>query len=312
VNPPEPEAWVAPDTQPEAPPVPAAAAPAVHRRRGAGAGAGRPEVPVALRPLGAAEKLDAALRILKLAPATVLTLTAVAVVPVELLATAVLRLDDDPLPRAVFGAPIASAFTDDTGAGAAVPLVFFVLDALALAWVAAGLSQLVTGWHVGRRDDAATLLRRGVQRLPALLLAVVLVHLAEGVGLVALVVGALVPMAWFALVAPVIGAERLGAVAAMGRSFSLTKRAFVTVLATGILVAAVAAALRIALAGLGALALASSFPGDWVLVTAIGIAVRLVLEPLVAGTAVLLYLDLRVRHEGLDIELAAIERLDRA
>ena len=300
--------WVAPDAQAEPPPRPAAAPVGPARR----VGAGRPEVPVPLRPLGVGERLDGALRILKLAPSTVLTLTAVAVVPVELLSSALLRLGDDPIARATFGAPMTSLVTDDTGAGAAGPLIFFLLDALALLWVTAGLSQLVTGWHVGRRDDTATLLRSGVQRLPALVGAVLLVHLAEGVGLVALLVGALVPMTWFALTAPVIGAEQVGAVKAMGRSFSLAKRAFLSVLGTCVLVGIVATGLRVALAGLGALAIESSVPGEWVLLTAIGIVVRLVVEPLVAGTAVLLYLDLRVRHEGLDIELAAIDRIDRA
>jgi hypothetical protein len=300
--------WVAPDVPAEPaarPPLPSASG----RRT-----PGRPEVrvPAPLRPLGVAERLDGALRILKLAPSTVLTLTAVAVVPVELLTSALLRLDDDPVVRALFGAPIASAVTDDTGAGAAGPILFFLLDAIALAWIAAGLSQLVTGWHVGRQDDVATLLRRGVQRLPALLVVVVLVHLAEAAGSILLGIGALVPMTWFALAAPVLGAEPVGARRALGRSFSLGRRAFASVLGTCVLVGLVATGLRLALAGLGATVIESAVPGDRVLLTAIGIAVRLVVDPLVAGTAVLLYLDLRVRHEGLDIELAASRRVDRA
>jgi hypothetical protein len=269
-------------------------------------------VPAPLRPLAVAERIDGALRILKLAPATVLTLTAVAVVPVELLTSALLRLGDDPVARALFGAPTASIVTDDTGGGALGPVLFFLLDALALAWVASGLSQLVTGWHVGREDDARTLLRAGLQRLPTLLGVVLLVHLAEAVGMVALLVGGLVPMTWFALAAPIVGAERLGIRKALGRSFALGRRAFGSVLGTCVLVALVATGLRIALAGLGAAFIEATIPGDWVLLTAIGIAVRLVIDPLVAGTAVLLYLDLRVRHEGLDIELAAIDRIDRA
>lgn len=302
--------WVAPDSPSEAPPRPAAPAATGARRRG-----GDREVvpvPVPLRPLGAAERLDGALRILKLAPATVLALTAVAVVPVELLTSALLPLDDDPIARAVFGAPTTSLVTDDTGASPLLPLVFLLLDAVVLAWVAAGLSQLVTGWHVGRRDDTATVLRGALQRLPALLGAVVLVHLAEGLGLAVFALGALVPMTWFALAAPVVGAEQLGPWKALGRSFSLSKRAFSSVLGTCLLVAVVSVGLRVALAGIGALTVAEAVPGEWVLLTAIGIAVRLVVEPLVAGTAVLLYLDLRVRHEGLDIELAAIDRVDRA
>lgn len=302
--------WVAPDSPAEPP----AAVPIepVAGRRPRRPGDDRPEVPVPLRPLSVAERLDGALRVLKLAPATVCALTATAVVPIEVVAALVLRDGDVPLVRALFGATIA-ALTDDSGStGLIGPLLFILLDAVALAFVAAGLAQLVTGWHVGRRDDTATVLAGAARHLPALVGAVVLVKLAEAVGGLGLGVLALLPMTWFALAAPVVGAEQRGPLQALRRSFTLTKGAWGSVFITCVLAGSVAFVLRLSLSVLAGGYVDAGLPGAWLAVTLMGVGVRLVIDPLVAGAAVLTYLDLRVRHEGLDIELASIDRLRRA
>jgi len=43
----------------------------------------------------------------------------------------------------------------------------------------------------------------------------------------------------------------------------------------------------------------------WLLTAAAGVLTSLITMPVVAGTTVLIYLDLRVRTEGLDLELEA-------
>lgn len=302
--------WAAPDTPAEAPPAGGPGLAPTPRRRTATAG--RPEVPVPLRPLSSAERLDGALRILKLAPATVSALVLVAVVPVELLAALLVRDEDASLVRVLFGATIATLTDDGSGAGATGPLLFVVLDAVVLAWVAVGLAGLVTGWHVGRRDATGEVLRAAATRLPAIVGAVLLVKAAEAVGIVVLVVGALLPMTWFAVAAPVLGAEQAGPVTALRRSFRLTRRHLGSVFGTCALSAGVALVLRASLSTLGGFYVDAGLPGEWVTVTVLGIAVRVVVDTLVAGAAVLTYLDLRVRREGLDIELAATDRLRRA
>jgi hypothetical protein len=50
----------------------------------------------------------------------------------------------------------------------------------------------------------------------------------------------------------------------------------------------------------------------WVLPGVVGILAELVTLPVVAATTVLIYLDLRVRTEGLDLELRAGEALPAA
>ena len=81
---------------------------------------------------------------------------------------------------------------------------------------------------------------------------------------------------------------------------------------TCVLAGGVAFVLRVSLSVLAGFYVDGGLPGAWLVVTLLGIGVRLVIDPLVAGAAVLTYLDLRVRLEGLDIELASIDRLGRA
>ena len=50
----------------------------------------------------------------------------------------------------------------------------------------------------------------------------------------------------------------------------------------------------------------------WVLAAATAILTQLVTVPVVAGITVLIYLDLRVRTEGLDLELDALEAFPSA
>ena len=303
--------WAAPDSPPEPagrptgpwPPDPAGGRRPSHDR---------PEPPVPLRRMTMADRIDGALRILKLAPGTVLALTAVAVAPFEVLAAMALHGDDAPLVRTFLGSPLTALITDDTGAGLAGPLLFLFLDALVVAFVAAGMASLVGSWYVGRRPGSAEVLRAAAGRLPALVAAMAIVHGAEAVGSVVLLVPALIPMVLGAVVAPVIGAEWAGPVAALRRSFQLTRRAWGLVLSTCLLVALACLILRLALGAAAGLYAALEWPAAATVATVAAVAARLVTVPLVAGTAVLLYFDLRVRHEGLDIDLAIAERLPGA
>jgi hypothetical protein len=304
--------WAAPDWQPEPGLAPAAPRPDVLALRGRRAGDARPELPVPLRRLTMADRLDGALRILKLAPGTVLALTAAAVAPFEVLAAGALHGEDDPFVRTFLGAALTALVTDDTGAGAAVPLLFLFLDTVVVAFVAAGMAMLVGAWHRGERPGTAVVLRTTAARLPALVIAMAITHAAQVVGGLVLAVGALVPLALWAVVAPVIGAESTGPLVALRRSYRLTKGSWGLVLSTCFLVAFACVILRLSLGAAAALYASTGWPGDWAVATAVSVAARLVTVPLVAGSAVLVYLDLRVRHEGLDIDLAVTERLPGA
>jgi hypothetical protein len=302
--------WVAPDTPatsapPSVPtPTPAPTAPADPATAAAA-------VPVPLRPLTVPDLLDGGLRAFKLAPATMAAVTAVFVVPTQALLGVLSRdaVDDVRIGQAFTDAFEASGPADvETGLGGDLFLVALVVEGITLAFVTAAVARLVTGWYTGRTAAAGELVTGALRRSWALAAAWVLVHLVEGAFALALVVPAIVPMAWYAVVSPVIACEDAGPLRAMGRSFQLCKRRFGAVLATCLLTALVHEVLTGALSALGAAAVELDVAAAWAVNTAVAAAALLVTMPFVAGVATLLYLDLRVRTEGLDIELAAARR----
>jgi hypothetical protein len=256
--------------------------------------------------------LDGSLRILKLAPGTVLGLAAVVSVPVQLLLGYLSRrsIEDSDLGQVfndAFSGTTSSSDVSDRFDLDAFTLGT-VLDGLVLAAVTAGLAVLVAGWYTGHDRSLGQILAVAGRRALPLAVAWVLVHLIEAVFLVGFLVAALVPMAWFAVVSPVVACERVGPWRALRRSGALTRRRFGPVLGTGLAVAVVDVLLSGALTGGAQLYAAFDLPGAWIVTTAVVAAASLVVTPFVAGVAVLLYLDLRVRNEGLDVELAVPNR----
>jgi hypothetical protein len=255
--------------------------------------------------------LDGAFAILKAAPATIVAFTAVFAVPVQILAGW--------LQRDLFGGSSIFALLDDSdtslttldsgsdGTWASVVLLFG--PSLALVFVAAGLARLVGAWHVGRDLSLADLLRGSLPMAGPLLASWLLVHLAEGIGMFLCGLPGLAAMTWFLVTAPVIGAEGLGPIQAMRRSARLTARRFWPVMGLSILSGLVAYLFNQALGLLPTvLALFVGTEGvGWVLLAASGVLTSLITMPVVAGATVLIYLDLRVRTEGLDLELQATD-----
>jgi hypothetical protein len=190
-------------------------------------------------------------------------------------------------------------------------MVLLFGPSLALVFVAAGLVRLVGAWHIGQDLTLKDLLRGSFPMAWPLLASWSLVHLAEGVGMLLGGFPGLLVMAWFLVTAPVIGAERLGPIGAMRRSARLTRRRFWPVLGLSLLSGLVATLFGYAL-GLVPTTI-SLFVGTsglgWLVTAAAGILTSLITLPVVAGTTVLIYLDLRVRTEGLDLELDAREVL---
>jgi hypothetical protein len=255
--------------------------------------------------------LDGAFAILKAAPATIIGFTAVFAVPVQLLGAWLQRdlLGGESLLDVVEGdSSLTGVEQSGTGSGWAQVVLLFG-PSLALVFVAAGIVRLVGAWHVGRDIPLGRLLRDMVPLAWPLLASWVLVHLAEGLGLLACGLPALAVMTWFLVTAPVVGAERLGPVKAMRRSARLVARRFWPVLGLIILSSIVMTLFGYAI-GLVPTAVSLLVGTDglgWVLTAASGILTALITMPVVAATTVLIYLDLRVRTEGLDLELDATE-----
>jgi hypothetical protein len=310
--------WVAPDAPPAASPTaqPQTPAPPPARPDPSRAGPVGPRPPVPLRPMTPSDLLDGAFTVLKASPANLLAVTALFVIPIQLVTA---WLQRDALAAFDLGAILAgdeaaldAAAEDDAGTGATV--VSLLGSSVALAFVCAATTALVLARHRGQDPSLGDLLRVVVRRGPALLVAWTVVHLAQAVGLLALGVGALVAMALFLVTSPAVVAEDLGPLAAMGRSYRLTRRRFWPSLGIALLTGVVAflfdqalSSAPVLLAGI----VGTDGPG-WVLLAVGGVMSSIITTPVVAAATTLFYLDLRVRTEGLDLEVVAATVLPAA
>ena len=294
--------WAAPDAVADAP-RPASSAP----WRASEPAAPERSLP-ALAPMTMSDLLDGGFTIIKRAPATIVGLTALFVVPIQLVAAF--------LDRGVEGFDFDEAVqqtNDNLELGGSTSgwgdLVLTVGSMLALVVVAAAIARLVSAWYVGHDLTTRELLRGTVPIAWSLLASCVLVHALEAVSILGLGVLPLAVMTWFLVTAPVIGAERLGPIKAMRRSARLVHRRFWNVLGAALLCILVETLFQFAVSLLPQFV--SFFVGTegiaWVLPALVGVVSQLVTMPFVAAVTVLIYLDLRVRTEGLDLELRAGE-----
>jgi hypothetical protein len=272
------------------------------------------EVPrLDLRPMTVADIVDGAFTIVKARPARIFGIAALFVVPMHLLLAYLQRnlMEVGLLDLYRSSDPAVLAETEETAAGENLAMVLgLVLPGIALVVVAAAIARLVRGWSLGEDAPAGELLRATGRSWWALLASFVVVHVAEGL---ACGVGIIFLMPMFAVTAPVIGAEGAGPLAAVSRSFSLAGRRYWPTLAVSWLIGIVAWLLTNALGGLPQAAVAYfGTEVAWPLLAAGNILGAMVTTPFVAAATVLLYLDLRIRTEGLDIELTVGDLLDDA
>ena len=142
------------------------------------------------------------------------------------------------------------------------------------------------------------------------------------IGVLLLVVGGLIGIAgclalylsFWAVAAPALLLEQIGVFASLARSFRLVRGSFWRVLGIGLLTALITSIIRqlfvLPFGLIGALLSSTqdsdSFAGSLIqlLVSDVGtILAGAVLYPFAAGVSALLYLDLRMRREGLDVDL---------
>lgn len=317
-EPPAPSAWEAPGAEPTGPvaapaggaarpeisgPAEGVARPTTQRRR-----APLPPFPIPRRPLRTADLLDGSFLLLRRRPADILTIAAVAVLPIRLV-VAVAANDLLADAESAGGGNLTSVlFIGGEKLGVGLALGLLALDGISLGLAAAAVAALVKGWYVGADVTPAAALGQAVRRLPVLLAAYVLVHAVEAVGLLACGLGALVAAGLFHIVTPIVVIEEAGPLRAMRRSAQLSRRRIANSVMLPILVGVVSFAVAPGVFVLGEV-VAAMLPGgvDWVARGAVQLASELVIAPFVAGVAVLYYLDLRVRTEGLDLELRTVE-----
>src|SRR5215471_9929208 len=282
----------------------------------AGSGAdGAASIPrVALRPMTVADILDGGFGVVKARPRRILAIAAGFAIPVNLLVGF--------LQRGVYGGQgiadylndpaVANSSSNDAGPALGF-LAAIVLSAVTLALVTGAIAHLVGQWTMGRDAPAGEMLGAVGRKWFAILVAVAVVKVIETLGLFGCYIGLLFVFPLFVPVTPIIVMESTGPFAAISRSTQLVRRRYWNVMGIALLIGVAGLLLTLALSLLPqAVALAIGFRVGWPLAALGRIAAETVVVPFTAAATVLLYLDLRVRTEGLDIEMSAARTLDRA
>jgi hypothetical protein len=332
-------AWAAPEALPDDPdavagPGPGGPSPGVPRRwreaglagsgPGSAAGGGErewsdrapprepPPLPVRLTPLTLSDLLDGAWAIIACRPRTVLGLSALFIVPAELVASFLIRghgavLDQGTIVAGVFPFVRTDRASRSVGFALGAMAAVAVLS-LAYSLLGAALGRLVAAWYDDTDLTVGAVLAATLRATPAVLVAWVLTSVVQVAALYLLLLPALVAFPLFLLVAPVITIEKRGPFAAIRRSAGLVRRRYLAVTAIWLISLVLERVIDLALAA-GAEFVSDITPGAVAeIVRPAGWAFALfVTAPTVAGLSVLLYYDLRVRSEGLDLEVEAAD-----
>lgn len=268
-----------------------------------------PRLAVFDRPLTLADVLDGAFAVIKERPRAVITIAAAFVIPLGI----VVAVAD----IGVLGGDTLATLTDpDTyeegNAGAdsdiGLTLLSTIVSSALVTAMAAPIARLVEAWYQGRDPAAWTVIRSLGWGWVSIAIGFVLVHVIEAVATAVLVLPGIVAMALLSVTAPAIAVERIGPMAGIRRSMRLVRPRFWATLWVVLLVGLVSGTLGFVLPLLPvAITSLVGFGGEQYVIAAGTVAASLVTLPFVAAAAVLLYFDLRVRTEGLDIQLALTE-----
>ena len=266
--------------------------------------------PLPLHPMAFSDVLDGAFRLLRANLATIVLVTAVFFVPLELLSAFLVRdlfggqgilqlLSDPSLAEQQFSGGLSGVQIGGTVATS-------LLGLLITPFVGGAITQVVAASYLGRQLSAGDAIRTTGRRLWALLGATILVHLAEFLGLILCILPALVAMTFYICTTPAVVLEELGPVRSMRRSWRLVRPRFWPVLG----IALVSGLLAYFLSNiLGTpFTLAAELIGlrwGFILLAIGSIVPALVASPFVSIVATLVYFDARIRHEGFDLQMIA-------
>lgn len=306
--------WAAPGAATAPPPLPAAAVRVdqpVYRPQPGG---------IPLRPLGVGDLLDGTFTTIRHNPRATIGLAALLITVQQALVVGAQLLTGD--------IPTLTGFADDTFSlqliGGFGGIVGTLLSAVVGAVLTGMLVVVVSEDVLGRRVTVGQVWARIRPRVWALLVAAAIAGLLPYVGLVFLVAPGVILWGAWALTTPALVLEGLGPIKALRRSWRLAWPDFPRVWSIRTLSELLAAlmqylvAVPFALVGTAVAFGLGTDEGDQLPVVALvlvvlgGIAAGTLTAPFLAGVLALLYIDRRMRAEGLDLVLQRQARAERA
>jgi hypothetical protein len=268
--------------------------------------------PLPLHPMTFGDVLDGSFKLLKANLRTIVLVSAVFLIPVNLVAAffqrdllgghGFLRLMNDP------SLLEEAAATGPSNAALLGTVIAVLASILVTPFVGGAVSRVVASSYLGEELGPGPAMRATWLRFLALLGAFLFTFLLKAVGLLFCLVGALVPMTFFLVTTPAVMVEELGPIQAMARSVGLVRARFWPVMGIGIVSGLLASLLgNILSTPFTFAALAVGYRWGWILAAIGGILPALVTTPFVAIVATLVYFDLRIRNEGFDLQMIAAE-----
>jgi hypothetical protein len=262
-----------------------------------------------LRPRGVGEVLDVAVAVFRARARPMLALTAAVVVPVQAFGLMVtLSTSPDDVDRTITGAQAPSYGTDALWLGLAGALVVTLAGFLSTSFATAAVTRVVADAYLGGADDTPTssyARATGRRLLPVLGLGL-LTGLLTTIGtLMCVIPGLWLQVSW-CVAMPVLLLEGTTIRAAMARSMELTRPRWWGSAGVFYVGAALTGVVTVALSVPFGAAFGSF--GDGVAATLVAEAAAntissILTTPFVAAALVVLYVDLRVRGEGFDVQL---------
>lgn len=273
---------------------------------------GAPRLPVPLRPMTTSDLLDGGFAILKNRPAAVFGACALVIVPLRVAEAFLQRnaLSNSTLNVLFNDTSTSSSPRSSTASGGDVLAVYagLILGTLAVYFAGAVIARMVSAWYAGGELSAGETLKAVFQASPVIVAVWFVLLIPNAAGYAAGCIGWFFVNPLFIVAVPVVMIEGLGPIKAISRSVQLVGRRYLWVVLYGLVITIMAYFAR------NALTLVPQFlgvtlpsPWNWIALSAGQTIVELIITPAVAGVAVLLYLDLRIRTEGLDIELKAAD-----
>ncbi len=270
----------------------------------------------ALRPLGVGEIIDAAIKIYRANAATLLTLSAIVIVPVQVISGLILASAPTSLvTRVGTSAPLQQTPSIDTSriwTFVAATLLVVALGLVASQLATAASLRTVIEAYLGETPDWRESLTFAFKRIGPLVRLALLTGLLSGfAALACLVPGLYLYVAWSVSV-PVMLSEEAGVLRSMSRSRELVRGRWWYVAGVLALSQLVAFGLRLIL-GLGfSLLLLGSHSAitTFIRSAVVGSISGVLITPFLAAAIAVMYIDLRVRKEGFDLELL-VQRVGR-
>jgi len=260
--------------------------------------------PPQLRPLSTGQILDTSLKIFTSHWWTFIRIVLYVVAPLELVNALILgtALDVNGSADSLTGGDTAVVV------GAAIVAGLFAVVEQVLA--ASSCYRAVTDAYMGRTPEWSSSLRFALRRLGPVLWVTILTLFFTVLGLLGLIVGAIFLGVAFSVAIPVLVGEDIRGLSALKRSYRLVKGRWWSTLGvlflSALLAGIVAAIIAGIIAGILGTGIDTASLGGSLFVNSIAnIVASLVTIPFGAAVLVVLYFDLRVRKEGLDIEMLA-------